>query len=252
LITTGNGNHHPKHQHQQLVPLWNWNWLDLSYSLFTLLLTLKHSYLIRGPLSFLYLWRKFCFFHISDEEQNKVQFDPKRLVLLGTTALPLPSSDSSNISSSLFHFQRGPCHDYWAGNIWALYLFAEKVCKFLIHKHPLLSKFIPSSYPVINPIQAATCLLSGVIPAMICAWKAASASHPKLRRQNQRQNPFLYCVIYSSMTSFTLSYHVHEKAIMSSVIPMNFLALTCEDYSLCKLARLFLRMATVGHLGLMP
>jgi alpha-1,3-glucosyltransferase len=49
------------------------------------------------------------------------------------------------------------------------------------------------------------------------------------------------------MTSFMLAYHVHEKAIMTAIIPMVFLAFTCED---C--ARLFLRMSTVGHFGLMP
>lgn len=178
---------------------------------------------------------------------------------MATLSLPfLPFLQNGNkeqmllqMLSRLFPFQRVLCHDYWAGNIWALYLFAEKVCKFLAHKYPLLSKFIPSPFPVIGPIHAATCLLIGLIPAMMCAWKAAcasaSASHLNLRGPNQRQNAFLCCVVYSSMTSFMLAYHVHEKAIMTAIIPMTFLALSSEDY-----ARLFLRMSTVGHFGLMP
>ena len=227
--------------------------------LFALLLTLKHLYLTLGPIYFFYLLHKFCF-RINDEGQKK--FDPKRLVVLGTAVLVtlmlpfLPffmNNDNKEqllvqMISRLFPFQRGLCHDYWAGNIWALYLFAEKVCNLLTRKHPLLSILFLSPFPEIRPIHTATCLLIGLVPAIICAWKAASVSHTILRRnQCQRQKIFLCCVVYSSMTSFMLAYHVHEKAIMTAIIPMAFLAFTCED---C--ARLFLRMSTVGHFGLMP
>ena len=250
----------------------------LASILFTFLLTLKHLYLTLAPVYFFYLLRKFCLVPIILQKQQLQQqqhkeivskFHFQRLVLLGSTvvltlSLPFlpfgiqnnPQEQMMQMLSRLFPFQRGLCHDYWAGNIWALYLFASKVLSFLSRRlhvqegnDTLTFFFLPSSLPEISPLFTATSLLLALIPSMICAWRAASPSlslHVTHTPQ-KRQMAFLTCIVYSSLTSFMLAYHVHEKAIMTAIIPMTVLAFWNKE---C--ARLFLRLMSVGQFGLMP
>lgn len=61
---------------------------------------------------------------------------------------------------------------------------------------------------------------------------------------------FLYnsaCKAYCSLSAFMLGYHVHEKAIMSTIIPLTLLSLESADH-----ARLYIRVCAFGHLGLFP
>lgn len=234
----------------------------LASILFALLLTLKHLYLTLAPVYFYYLLRKFCLVPIIQEQRHKEivsKFHFQRLVLLGSTvvltlSLPFlpfgiqnnPREQMMQMLSRLFPFQRGLCHDYWAGNIWALYLFASKVVSFLSRQEDTFS-FLPSSLPEFTPLCSATSLLLALIPSMICAWRAAAASPSLLRTPQKRQMAFLTCIVYSSLTSFMLAYHVHEKAIMTAIIPMTVLAFWNKE---C--ARLFLRLMAVGQFGLMP
>lgn len=260
----------------------------LAAVLFTFLLTLKHLYLTLAPMYFFYLLRRFCFEEMSDAsvapvdsiEQNlrnqddgfsettdvrtsmsdssrkqRASFSFSKLSLLGATVLAtlflpfLPflmegKDQMQQLLSRLFPFQRGLCHDYWAGNIWAVYLFLEKLCKFASKVNPILDNALPSQLPEITPSMTAVCLLIGLLPAMYCAYKAASIVS---LHTSERQEAILYCTVYSSLSSFMLAYHVHEKAIMTAVIPMTFLAFRSR-----KGARLFLRLSSFGHFGLMP
>jgi alpha-1,3-glucosyltransferase len=52
---------------------------------------------------------------------------------------------------------------------------------------------------------------------------------------------------YCSLSVFMLGYHVHEKAIMSTIIPLTVLSLESIDH-----ARLYIRVCAFGHLGLLP
>jgi len=255
----------------------------LASILFTLLLTLKHLYLTLAPVYFFYLLRKFCLvvptrrtIIIIQKQQQQQQYKEivskfhfQRLVLLGSTvaitlSLPFlpfgiqhnPKEQMIQMLSRLFPFQRGLCHDYWAGNIWALYSFASKVVSFLSRlrqehedkdEDNYKLSFFPSSLPEITPLCSATSLLLALIPSMICAWRAASPSLLYAHAPKKRQMAFLTCIVYSSLTSFMLAYHVHEKAIMTAIIPMTVLAFWNKE---C--ARLFLRLMAVGQFGLMP
>jgi len=188
------------------------------------------------------------------------------------------------IISRLFPWQRGLCHDYWAGNVWALYLGLEKAMRFLfwlIGKVQSSNKIAGSSilasivsttermiailrppFPTITPSTAAICLFIGLVPAMYCSWKIGSSAttttttstHNDNKNNNSnnfnnriRQEGLLYTIVFSSLSSFMLAYHVHEKAIMTAIIPMTVLAVTSKEN-----ARLFLRLSSVGHFGLMP
>ena len=247
---------------------------------FAFLLTFKHLYLTLAPIYFFYLLRRFCF---EDNGGTGARFVFPRLVLLGsavviTLLIPfLPfimdgKDQMLQMLSRLFPFQRGLCHDYWAGNVWAIYLFMEKIANFLSKADSLLggggrgshafvrtvvnigmvpkvsnllSKALP--FPEITPLVAAILLFIGLTPAMYCAWKIASNTRTTVLHSKTRQEAFLYCTVYSSITSFMLAYHVHEKAIMTAIVPMTFLAFSSKEG-----ARLFLRMSAVGQFGLLP
>ena len=276
--------------------------------LFALLLTFKHMYLTLAPFYFFYLLRRFCFTTIkvptdtatnSNARESKVnqhkilQFSISSLLCLGTVVLitligpfiPFlingngqrqPKEQLLQIFSRLFPWQRGLCHDYWAGNVLALYLGMEKLMSFVEkvvpnHTVPLLS----SPFPTIHPSTAAMVLFMGQMPAMYCSWKIggrlssfpiSSSSTPittttnnnsnnidtkgntkKINLYHQQQEGLLHCIIFSALSSFMLAYHVHEKAIMTAIIPMTLLALTSVEH-----ARLFLRLSTLGHFGLLP
>lgn len=240
--------------------------------LYSILLTFKHLYLTLGPMYFFYLLGRFCFTSESISKSAKdggkantkpsLRFSLQRLVALGivvSVALILPfvpflfsSQNEVNtddgpkgqmlqILARLFPFQRGLCHDYWAGNIWALYLGSEKV---LGGMYRVLSKQAMLPFPTVSALTAASCLLISLTPAMISAWHTARSS--KLTNV-ERQEALLYCVVYSALSSFMFAYHVHEKAVLTAILPMTYLAVVSKEG-----ARLFLRMTTIGHFGLLP
>ncbi len=250
----------------------------LGAALFAFLLTMKHLYLTLAPVYFFYLLRRFCFTTAStrssvQSNNDRRVFSFARLVMLGATVvitmvLPfLPfvmhsgnersgGDQMKQIFSRLFPFQRGLCHDYWAGNVWALYQFLEKMAGYLVKigrrfegrsaAANLFQKVVPVPFPEITPLMTAVCLLVGLTPAMRCAWRMGSCDDARLSARD-RQEGILYCIVYSSITSFMLAYHVHEKAIMTAIIPMTYLAFTSIEGS-----RLFLRLSTIGHFGLLP
>ncbi len=250
--------------------------------LFALLLTFKHMYLTLSPFYFFYLLRRCCF-TISETTKErkhvlKEQFSFTPLVCLGCTVLFVligpfvpflrygVKEQMSQIISRLFPWQRGLCHDYWAGNVWALYLGLEKMMKsvfWLLQKiqnnktaasfffRSTVSKFerimvmMQPPFLTITPSIAALCLLIGLAPAIYCSWRIGSSTNNLKHRT--RQEGLLHTTVFSSLSSFMLAYHVHEKAIMTAIIPLTVLSVTSREN-----ARLFLRISSVGHFGLMP
>jgi alpha-1,3-glucosyltransferase len=53
--------------------------------------------------------------------------------------------------------------------------------------------------------------------------------------------------VFSAFSAFMLGYHVHEKAIMTAIIPLTLLATTSIDN-----ARIFIRTCAFGLFGLFP
>ena len=229
--------------------------------LFALLLTFKHMYLTLAPLYFFYLLRRFCF--VRGEGNGSLQFSLSSLILLGGLVLItligpfVPffrhgiKKQMMQILSRLFPWQRGLCHDYWAGNVWALYLGLEKVMKVSLRVADIILTKIgvgsidvgTISFPIIGPKTAAILLLVGLSPAFICGWRVATSDS----RYDLRHEGLLFCFIFSALSSFMLAYHVHEKAIMTAIVPMTVLSVKSKEN-----ARLFLRLSTVGHFGLLP
>lgn len=244
--------------------------------LFATLLTFKHLYLTLAPFYAVYLLRKFCFIQ---DHRFLYGASAKRLIFLTIVVLitlvlpfvPFMISGKKEIKiilvqilSRLFPFQRGLCHDYWAGNLWALYLGFEKVMGFVVRLtnkycsrgesctttlmktiETLDTFFLP--FPKVTPTLCAVFLFIGLIPGMICAWKVASTNSKRSSTAQRQGAALLYCVVYSSISTFMLSYHVHEKAIMTCIIPMTFLAVMSRETT-----RLYLRLCVFGHFGLLP
>lgn len=225
--------------------------LELSGAIiFALLLTFKHLYMTLAPVYFFYLLRRRFSKQKSSGDTYIVRI--KRFLCLGASViftLVLPfvpfamhgKEHIQQILNRMFPFQRGLCHDYWAGNVWALYLGTEKMVRFIYNK--ILGADNEIRYPDITPFQVAILLFVSIVPAMKVAWKVANPNIDTVVRQNM----FLMCIVYSSLSSFMLGYHVHEKAIMTAIVPMTFLSFRSKRY-----ARLFLRLCTVGHFGLLP
>jgi len=241
-------------------------WELLGAATFAALLAMKHLYLTLAPLYFFYLLRRHCFV-VEKRNQNDgiaVRFSWRRLLVLAVVTLVCflgpfvpflmqsdPVGQMQQIMKRLFPFGRGLVHDYWAANIWALYLFMSKVATFLLRKAPipagireLMESVIP--FPEPQPSLVALCLLVGLWPGGIdMAWKVGRWSLVK-----PLCNPgkfFVHAVVFCSLSGFMLGYHVHEKAIMTAIIPMTLLATNSRHT-----ARLYIRMCMFGLFGLLP
>jgi alpha-1,3-glucosyltransferase len=111
---------------------------------------------------------------------------------------------------------------------------------------------------------------------MICAWEVATQSLLYQARRKKEMTKksdeasftkdvsstakntdtqliFLEGVLYSSLCGFMLSYHVHEKAIMTCILPMTAIACTTSSSSGHTIIRhRFFRLCVYGHFGLLP
>jgi alpha-1,3-glucosyltransferase len=175
----------------------------------------------------------------------------------------------------LFPFGRGLCHAYWAPNFWALYNIADKIAIYgnilvLLHSELLVFKTvgIPISnfqvasmtgglvgetavthlvLPSIKPPYTMIMVVISIIvrqllderlllkPMMVRLWKVPS------------KKMFLVSVVYSAMSFYMFGWHVHEKAILTAIIPLWLLATEGTD-----LAQIALFLSTVGHYSLFP
>lgn len=219
-------------------------------ALFALLLNLKHLYLPLAPLFFCYLLERYC---LCPETKRLLVGKFFLLALVTGTTLLLPwvpflymddpSQQLLQILSRLFPFGRGLLHDYWAANIWAIYALANRLLRFIVRR--MIDMNIPGIglldgiyLPEPSPTVCAIILFLSIIPAM----QVASA-----RLTNQK---LVEAVVYVSFCSFMLAYHVHEKAIMTTLLP---LAILVEGSSRAEYHNLlFWHVSIWGLLGLFP
>ena len=115
----------------------------------------------------------------------------------------------------LFPFKRGLLHAYWAGNIWALYSFMDKVLRVLLG-HGVSS--VNSSalgivqetnfdlLPSIPTFLTIGLIIIFTVPLSVSIWR------------NPRKSYFPYYLSFAIFTFFMFGYHVHEKAILMVII----------------------------------
>jgi len=226
-------------------------------ALFALLLNLKHLYLPLAPLYFCYLLERYCLTIGVPLGKKRKQFLWRKFLILalvtGTILIgpwipflmcPDPMSQVLQILKRLFPFDRGLVHDYWAGNIWAMYTFTNRVLHFTIGRlDPMLPEKVANiligiHLPEPSPLICAVLLLLSIIPGLQMA---------SLRLTNKK---LIEAVVYVSFCSFMLAYHVHEKAILTVMIPLTLLVEPNprgEYYNL-----LFWQITLWGLLGIFP
>ena len=160
---------------------------------YCLLVSMKHLYITLGPLYFIYLLYVFCSEHVGEGLQ-KPQFEWKTfgtrfaaLAMATTTTLvvsfiPFLLKERNilehlvQIKERLFPFARGLCHDYWAANVWAIYLFVDKIVRFLSR---MLKFDSLSSLPEVPPSLCALMLLLAISPSFIFSWRYSRVEKSK-------------------------------------------------------------------------
>ncbi|KAJ8961537.1 hypothetical protein NQ318_014789 [Aromia moschata] len=203
----------------------------LSAFWFTVLLNMKHIYIYLAPAYFIYLLRHYCFKGALNVKNILSRNTLKHFLALGSIVIGvflvtfLPFMDHiPQVMSRLFPFKRGLCHAYWAPNIWAVYNTLDKFLFFGAMKTGinlenktvasmtggLVQEFshlvLPNITPVLTMVLTAICM----VPAMI-----------KLFLLNKQPTNFVRCIVVCGLTSFMFGWHVHEKAILMSIIPLS-------------------------------
>jgi alpha-1,3-glucosyltransferase len=242
-------------------------WYVLLTMLFSILVLMKHLFAPLAPIFAVYLLRKSL--DASSGSNSSAMYTVTVLttwlqhVIVAVTALAVAfgpfiaaggKEQVEQIFSRLFPFQRGLVHAYWAPNLWALYCAADKaaiiISKKILHQDITLSsdnigllsstsgKVGEFAFVFLPKVSAQLCLmlvLLSLLPACFAIY----------RRPNITQ--LVRCLVYASMSSFMLGYHVHEKAI---IIPWLLQTLICtvspQDRLLC------FALTAIGGTSLLP
>lgn len=217
-------------------------------AVFTVLLNFKHIFLYIAPVYFIYLLRVYCL------DLNNSLFKILRfrnllklaIVVISVFALSfgpfISMGQLHNLKERLFPFKRGLIHSYWAANFWALYTFADLVIGALfnikVEQKSTLgivgvheNNFLPNISPVITWIIT----VISILPALYHLWK-----DPTFKR-------FILTLVTVSMSSFMFGWHVHEKAILMSIVPMCLLAGENGLYS-----KFYVMLSIFGNYALHP
>ncbi|XP_012230753.1 dolichyl pyrophosphate Glc1Man9GlcNAc2 alpha-1,3-glucosyltransferase [Linepithema humile] len=216
---------------------------------FAILLNLKHLYLYVAPAYIAWLLKSYCL--------NNGNFF-KRLFALASIVLSIfmvsfgPfKTQLPQVISRLFPFKRGLVHSYWAANSWTFYIGAEKVLSVIWKYLGWLKDIKPAVMtgglvqeqsffvlPTPTPIVTFVLTFVTIFPALWCLLCKKSYMNSKY---------FVRCIVLCALSSFMFGWHVHEKAILTAIIPLCVLAaIDAED------ARIFIILSSAGHTALLP
>ncbi|CAF0770941.1 unnamed protein product [Adineta ricciae] len=220
---------------------------------FSTLLNFKHIFLYIAPAYVVYLFYGFCV----KQSSNPVRFLVNLIALSIATLLPFVLSfgpfilmnQLPQVLTRLFPFKRGLCHAYWAPNIWALYNVFDKVLAIVgryTHIFRVRSVSVSMTSGLVQDIEHQ--VLPSITPGMTFILTFIFMI-PSLIRLFFRcsKRTFLETIILCALTSFLFGWHVHEKAILISIIPLSLLAFDSREH-----ARYFLLLSTFGGFSLFP
>jgi alpha-1,3-glucosyltransferase len=240
----------------------------LSAVSYSLLITSKHLYITLAPCIFVYLLSNYCLPPTLSPANKLIRFVTLGVVTLTSIAAPFlqfirptnAAEDISQILSRLFPVSRGLTHAYWAPNVWSLYSFADRVLLKLANRFPALiavkdiegggtSGIISDRglavLPNLTPLHCILFILILTTPFLIKAYK-----------QPYKKNTFLMLCLITSYTTYMLGYHVHEKAIITTLTVLQLLVISNDATSSTtddgELARLCNRVNVVGLWSFMP
>eukprot|EP00803_Ostreobium_quekettii_P008091 evm.model.scf_960EXC.4 EVM.evm.TU.scf_960EXC.4 scf_960EXC:39858-48071(+) len=192
--------------------------------LFAWLLCMKHLFLFAAPVYFVYLLRSHC--RGAPWLQNLVTLGACVGLIFGIAFGPfIAMGQLGQILSRMFPFGRGLCHAYWAPNAWALYACADKVAALALRwagfganvqmasmTGGLVGAAHFSVLPDVPPLAAMLLVLLSLLPCLVALWR-----HP---------SPvwLMEAVAYANLCGFVWGFHVHEKSILTVLLPLTFVA----------------------------
>ncbi|KAF2879822.1 hypothetical protein ILUMI_26349 [Ignelater luminosus] len=226
---------------------------------FTVLLNMKHLYLYVAPAYFVYLLRNYCFtskMFIFNLKHIIQSFSVKNTFRLGAVVISIFAisfvpflHQIQQVISRLFPFKRGLCHAYWAPNIWAIYNVVDKAAivagktiglninnTLATMTGGLVQEVSHTVLPDIKPFLTIVLTATAMLPALYKLWSSGSNALN-----------FVRCLVICGLTSFLFGWHVHEKAILMTIIPLSILSVVEAGD-----AKTFLLLSTVGHYSLFP
>lgn len=186
---------------------------------FAVLLNMKHIYIYMAPVYFCFLLKHYCFGTVKDFVLNVMKLGSIVLLVTAVSFGPF-INHLPQVMSRLFPFKRGLTHAYWAPNFWALYNFADKILS-IVRKIPqvnsntggLVQEFKHNVLPSVSP---AVTFITVAVMMVPCCIKLLSF-------KPESPKSFLKPLIICTTTSFMFGWHVHEKAILMILIPLQVL-----------------------------
>lgn len=186
---------------------------------FALLLNMKHIFIYMAPVYFCYLLKHYCFGSVKDFIKKVVKLGSVVFLVTAVSFWPF-INQLPQVISRLFPFKRGLTHAYWAPNFWALYNFADKILSIVL-KVPqessstvgLVQEVKHSVLPSVLPAATFIILLAAILPCCIKIMLTHSDS----------PRGFMKPLIICAASSFMFGWHVHEKAILMILIPLQVL-----------------------------
>ncbi|XP_014207617.1 probable dolichyl pyrophosphate Glc1Man9GlcNAc2 alpha-1,3-glucosyltransferase [Copidosoma floridanum] len=217
---------------------------------FSILLNLKHLYLYVAPAYGVWLLRSYCL--KGDKFISRFLKLGAIVIFVFCLAFGPFVHQIPQVLSRLFPFKRGLVHSYWAANAWALYAGVDKILSVIWKKAGWLDNIKVASmtgglvqeesFTVLpTPTPLVTFLITFVmmVPALCVLF------FKKEKHSNSKN--FVRCVVICGLTSFMFSWHVHEKAILTAIIPLCVLStIDIND------ARIFILLSSAGHAALFP
>lgn len=230
----------------------------LGGALFAALLCFKHIFLYPAPAFFVFLLRHYC-------RRDQKTFSMARFFALGLTVLSvigialgpfLNAGLGPHLARRMFPVSRGLMHAYWAPNFWALYAAADKVLQIVLPRAgvPLLAQYVrPTNaatltgglvgeapfavLPNVSSGMTILCVLCAMAPCLVATWRRPLPGR------------FARAATVATLTAFIFGYHVHEKAILMTLVPLGLLAAGGTDKDAPKE---FAFLSIVGTYSLFP
>lgn len=234
--------------------------------LFCILVNMKHIFLYVGPVYLVYLlrWHCGCAFSSPFVTLRVPHFLRLAVLVLATLAAVwtpiILTGQLMQAVSRLFPFGRGLTHAYWAPNIWALYNTADRVLAKLGFAGPTGGQSSTGGFAEVYESSVLwtippkfTFLLTACfyVPLLVFIWQRTPASSLESGRK-QRGGDFFFYVAMGSAISFSVGWHVHEKAILQVTVPLLMAALGSHSPKFVEATTALSVLATFSVLPLLP
>ena len=167
------------------------------------------------------------------------------VLIFGPVLYTHPYQAITSMITRMFPFGRGLVHDYWAPNIWAFYMFLDRILTQLCLRIPLVRTNIKlCSLSISNTLQTYDPKHLSILPTptpLICAISVICCTVPLgifyfrtlrilFKKSLSIDNTttvstlisqyFINILIFGWFISFLFGFHVHEKAAIYGLLPL--------------------------------